>query len=198
MLPPRDESLALVQEWTTNLALVRHMLAVEAAMRAYAAKLCEDVELWGQVGLLHDFDYERWPSPPDHPTQGSKILRAKGYPEELIYAILSHADYMKEYPRVRPIEKALFACDELCGFIGACAKVQPTGLAGVTVESVRKKMKKKDFAAKVSRDDITNGAADFGVELDSHIQFLLDALKPHAAELGMAGPQPVGPESPPA
>ena len=185
MLPSRDAAFTLVQEYTTNPGLIKHMQAVEIGMRAYAAKLNEDVEKWGLIGLLHDFDYERWPNPPDHPTQGSKTLRERGYPEDVIYAILSHADYLPDYPRVRPVEKALYACDELSGFICACAKVQPAGINELTAESVRKKMKKKDFAAKVNRDDIVRGAADFGVDLDQHIQFLIEALKPYGVELGI-------------
>lgn len=186
MLPSRNEALALMEEYTTNLGLRRHMLAVEIAMRAYAQNLGEDEELWGLVGLLHDFDYERWPEPPDHPLQGSQILRSRGYPEELIYAILSHADYLPDYPRVRAVEKALYACDELCGFLSACALVRPERLQGLTAASVRKKLKKKDFAAKVGREDIDRGAADFGVDLDAHIDFLIAALTPHAEALGLA------------
>src|SRR5437773_11491688 len=121
----RDDDLALVREYTKNENLVRHMLAVEAAMRAYARKLGEDEELWGTVGLLHDFDYERWPNPPDHPLKGSEILRGQGYPQEVIYAINSHADYLPDYPRVHLIDKALYACDELCGLITAAALARP-------------------------------------------------------------------------
>jgi len=186
MLPPRKDALALMEEYTTNLGLRRHMMAVELAMRAYARKLGEDEEFWGLVGLLHDFDYERWPTPPDHPLQGARILRSKGYPEELIYAILSHADYLSDYPRIRPVEKALYACDELCGFLSACALVRPERLQGLTASSVRKKLKKKDFAAKVGREDIERGAADFSVDLDAHIDFLIAALTPHAEVLGLS------------
>lgn len=188
MLPSRAEAFALVLEHTKNVGLVRHMLAVEVAMRAYARKLGADDALWGLAGLLHDFDYEQNPDPPNHPLEGAKILRARGYDEALIYAILSHADYLTDYPRVRPIEKALYACDELCGFLGACAKVQPGGLASLSVDSVKRKLKKKDFAAKVNREDIVRGTAELGVDLDEHITFLIDALTPHAEELGMAAP----------
>ncbi|HMP03643.1 MAG TPA: HDIG domain-containing protein [Gemmatales bacterium] len=190
MLPSRADALALMEEYTANVGLRRHMLAVELAMRAYARRLGADEELWGLVGLLHDFDYERWPHPPDHPLQGAAILRARGYPEEIIYAILSHADYLPDYPRVRPVEKALFACDELCGFLSACALVRPERLEGLTAASVRKKLKKKDFAAKVNREDIERGAADFGVELDAHIEFLIATLAAEATQLGLA-PAPV-------
>lgn len=152
------------------------MLAVESAMRAYAEKLGEDVELWGAVGLLHDFDYEKWPNPPDHPLQGSQILRGLGYPEPLIYAILSHADYLRDFPRINPLDKALYACDELCGFIMACAHVRPERLNDLSAKSVRKKMKQASFAAAVNRDDIVRGAEDFGVELDGHIDFCAAAM----------------------
>jgi putative nucleotidyltransferase with HDIG domain len=188
----RDKAWALVQEFTTNPGLVRHMQAVELAMRAYAKKMGEDEEKWGIVGLLHDFDYERWPDPPDHPLQGSKILTEHGYPEDVIYAIKSHADYLQDCPRLRPMEKALFACDELCGFLSACALIRPEGLVGLTSASVKKKLKNKAFAAKVNRDDITRGAADFGVELDEHIQFLIDALTPHAEDLGLGAQKKAG------
>ncbi|MFO0812784.1 MAG: HDIG domain-containing protein [Gemmatales bacterium] len=179
----RAEAWSLVQEFTTNPGLQKHMRAVELAMRAYARQLGEDEETWGIVGLLHDFDYERWPTPPDHPLQGSRILAERGYPEEVIYAIKSHADYLPDCPRIRPIEKALYACDELCGFLVACALIRPEGFAGMSVSSVKKKLKNLAFAAKVNREDITRGAADFGVDLDQHIQFVIDALAPHAAEL---------------
>ena len=162
------------------------MLGVEAAMRAYARKLEEDEERWAIVGLLHNFDYERWPDPPNHPLQGAAILKERGYPEEIIYAIKSHADYLPDCPRTRPIEKALYACDELTGFIMACALVRPAGVSDLTASSVKKKLKNKAFAAKVNRDDIARGAQDFGVDLTDHIQFVIDALKPHAEELGIA------------
>jgi putative nucleotidyltransferase with HDIG domain len=184
-LPPRDASVTLVREYVSDESLVRHMLAVEAAMRGYARKLGQDEELWGAVGLLHDFDYERWPDPPNHPLQGSAILRQRGYPEELIYAILSHADYLTDYPRVRLVDKALYACDELAGLITATALLRPGGITDLTAASVKKKMKSKGFARNVKREDIERGAADFGVDLTEHIQFEIDAMKTIAAELGL-------------
>lgn len=173
----RDDDLALVDEFVTNPGLKRHMLAVEAAVRAYARKFGEDEELWGSVGLLHDFDYERWPDAPAHPLEGSKILRERGYPEQVIYAILSHADYLADqFPRVSLLDKTLYACDELCGFITACAVLRPTKLEGLTASSVRKRMKQASFAAAVSREDIVRGAAELGVELDEHIAFCIRAM----------------------
>jgi putative nucleotidyltransferase with HDIG domain len=182
----RQDAFALVQEFTSSLALVRHMLAVEAAMRAYARKFGEDEELWGAVGLLHDFDYERWPNAPDHPLQGAAILQERGYPEVLIYAVKSHADYLTDCPRISRLDKCLYACDELCGFITACALVRPTRLVGLEARSVRKKMKQPSFAANVNREDIMRGAADLGVELDGHIDFCIAAMQSIADELGLA------------
>ncbi len=181
----RADALALLNEYVKDQSLVRHCLSVEAAMRAYARKLGEDEEKWGIVGLLHDFDYERWPTPPDHPLKGSEILRARGYPEEVIYAIKSHADYLTDCPRVRPLEKALYACDELAGLITATARLRPGGITDLTASSVQKKMKAKGFARNVNRDDIERGAADFGVELTEHIQFEIEAMKTIAAELDL-------------
>src|SRR5262245_8299681 len=181
----RAEAFALLNEHVKDQSLVRHMLAVETAMRAYARKLGQDQETWGVVGLLHDFDYERWPDAPQHPLEGSKILRERGYPEEVIYAILSHADYLTDYPRVHLVDKALYACDELAGLITAAALVRPGGVTDLTASSVKKKMKSKGFARNVNRDDITRGAADFGVDLTEHIQFIIDAMKPLAGELGL-------------
>ena len=181
----RADAFALLEEYVKDLSLVRHMLSVEAAMRAYARKLGEDEEKWGIVGLMHDFDYERWPDPPNHPLKGSEILRERGYPEDVIYAIKSHADYLPDCPRVRPIEKALYACDELAGLITATALLRPNGITDLTASSVKKKMKAKGFARNVKREDIERGAADFGVDLTEHIQFVIDAMKPHAAELGL-------------
>jgi putative nucleotidyltransferase with HDIG domain len=182
----REDDLALVREYTKNEGLIRHMLSVETALRAYARKFGEDEEKWGRVGLLHDFDYERWPNPPDHPLQGSAILKERGYPDDLIYAIKSHADYLTDCPRVSRLDKALYACDELCGFITACALVRPTRLDGLEPKSVRKKLKQVSFAANVNRDDITRGAADLGVELDEHIAFCIAAMQGNAKELGLA------------
>jgi putative nucleotidyltransferase with HDIG domain len=178
----RSEALALVQEYTQNPSLIKHMLAVEAAMRAYARKFGEDEERWGIVGLLHDFDYERWPDPPNHPLKGSEILRERGYPEDVIYAIKSH-DYLPDCPRIHRIDKALYACDELAGLITAAALVRPNGITDLTASSVKKKMKSKGFARNVKREDIERGAADFGFELTEHIQFVIDAMKSISAEL---------------
>jgi putative nucleotidyltransferase with HDIG domain len=181
----RADAYALLTEYTQNQSLIKHMLAVEAAMRAYARKLGEDEERWGIVGLLHDFDYERWPDPPDHPLKGSEILRQRGYPEDVIYAIKSHADYLPDCPRVNRIDKALYACDELCGLITAAALVRPAGITDLTAASVKKKMKSKGFARNVKREDVDRGAADFGVDLTEHIQFVIDAMKPIAAKLDL-------------
>jgi putative nucleotidyltransferase with HDIG domain len=181
----RTDALALLNEHVKDQGLVRHMLAVEAAMRAYARKLGQDEETWGIAGLLHDFDYERWPKPPDHPLKGSEILRGLGYPEEVIYAIKSHADYLPDCPRVHLMDKALYACDELCGLITAAALVRPGGVTDLSAGSVKKKMKSKGFARNVNRDDISRGAQDFGVDLTEHIQFVIAALKPLARELGL-------------
>ena len=192
---PRADDLALVREYTTSESLVRHMLAVEAAMRAYARHYDEDEEEWGSVGLLHDFDYLRWPDPPDHPLQGAAILAERGYPEHVIYAIKSHADYLTDCPRVSRLDKALYACDELAGFITACALVRPPRLEGLKPKSVRKKMKTASFAAAVNRDDIVRGAADLGVELDPHIAFVISAMQTIATELDLrpvTGDTPAG------
>jgi len=181
----RGEAFALLSDYVKDPSLVRHMLAVEAGMRAYARKLGQDEETWGIVGLLHDFDYERWPDPPNHPLQGSKILHERGYSEEVIYAILSHADYLTNYPRVHLMDKALYACDELAGLITAAALVRPSGITDLSASSVKKKMKSKGFARNVNRDDIARGAADFSVDLTEHIQFCIDAMKPHAEVLAL-------------
>ena len=181
----RDDSFKLLCEYVQDLGLRRHMLGVEAGMRAYAAKLGQDVETWGLVGLLHDFDYERWPDPPDHPLQGSAILRQLGYSEEIIYAIKSHADYLPDCPRIHLLDKALYACDELTGLITAATLVRPGGILDLTASSVKKKMKSRGFARNVNREDISRGAADFGVDLTEHIQFIIDALRPLAVELGL-------------
>jgi len=182
----RNAAFELMCEYTQNESLRRHMLSVEFAMRAYAEQHGEDVEKWGIVGLLHDFDYERWPTPPDHPLQGSRILAEQGYPEDVIYAIKSHVDQVDDCPRISLLDKTLFACDELCGFITAVALVRPAGIEGMKSKSVRKKMKQKSFAEKVSRDDIVAGAEDLGLDLNTHIQFVIDALTPHAGELKLA------------
>ena len=186
----RSAALALMHEYTASISLRRHMLAVEAAMRAYARKFGEDEDKWGLVGLLHDFDYERWPDPPDHPLKGAAILAERGYPADVIYAIKSHADYLTDCPRVSRLDKTLYACDELCGFITACALVRPTRLEGLEAKSVRKKLKQLSFAANVNRDDITRGVTDLGLDLDEHINFCIAALKPIAGGLGL---EPVSP-----
>ncbi|HKQ60645.1 MAG TPA: HD domain-containing protein [Candidatus Polarisedimenticolaceae bacterium] len=186
-LPPRDAALALLREYTQKPGLIGHALAVEAALRAYARRRGEDEAAWGLVGLLHDFDYERWPSAEDHPFRGSEILAARGYPDWFRRAILSHADY-SGVSRESALEHALYACDELCGFLVACALVTPgRSLHELRVESVRKRMKSKGFAASVRREDIVAGAESLGVDLDEHIGFVLDALRGIAGELGLAG-----------
>lgn len=181
----REDDLALLREFTQSDSLIKHMLAVEAAVRAYARKFGEDEEKWGTAGLLHDFDYERWPNPPDHPLKGAAILKERGYPDDVIYAIKSHADYLGDCPRVSLLDKTLYACDELCGFITACALVRPERLDGLTARSVRKKMKQASFAAAVSREDIARGAADLGVDLDEHIEFCIAAMRAVADRLGL-------------
>ncbi len=184
----------LLNEYTRNPGLIKHMLAVEAAMRAYARKLAQDEDRWGIVGLLHDFDYERWPDPPHHPLKGAAILLEHGYPEDVIYAIKSHADYLSDCPRLHLIDKALYACDELAGLITSAALVRPAGITDLTAASVKKKMKSKGFARTVNRDDIVRGAADFGVDLTEHIQFVIEAMKAIAADLGLTRGTPEGEE----
>ena len=181
----RADAFALLTEYTQSQSLIKHMLAVEAAMRAYARKYGEDEEQWAVIGLLHDFDYERWPNAPDHPLKGAAILRKRGYPEEVIYAIKSHADYLPDCPRVHLVDKVLYACDELAGLITAAALVRPNGISDLTALSVKKKMKSKGFARTVNREAVERGAADLGVDLTEHIQFVIDAVKPIAAELGL-------------
>ena len=185
MTVDRSAAFELMCEYTQTEGLRRHMLCVETAMRSYAEKFGEDVERWGIVGLLHDFDYERWPDIPDHPLQGSRILTEAGYPDDVIYAIKSHVDHLPDCPRVSKLDKTLFACDELCGFISAVALVRPDGINGMKAKSVRKKMKQKSFAEKVNREDIINGADDLGVELNEHIQFVIDALENNGSALNL-------------
>ena len=187
----REQAWSLLTEFTQSESLRKHALAVEACMRACARKFgggsAEDENLWGIVGLMHDFDYERWPSLDDHPYKGNEILKQRGYPEEISRAIMSHAEYTG-VTRDTPMEKALFACDELAGFITAVALIKPgKSLAEVDTRSVRKRMKDKAFARKVNRDDIIAGAADLGVDLDEHIGFCIEAMKPIAKELGLDG-----------
>ena len=189
----RADAYALLTEYVKDQSLVRHCLSVEAAMRAYARKLGENEETWGIVGLLHDFDYERWPNAAHHPTQehpyeGSKILRERGYPEEMIHAILGHADYCG-VARVSPLDRALFACDELAGFLTACALVKPSkSIHEVEAASVKKKLKDKAFARGVNRDDVYKGAEELGVPLEEHIAFCIDSLRAIAPQLGLNGP----------
>jgi putative nucleotidyltransferase with HDIG domain len=182
----RDLAWSLLTEYTTNPALIRHALGVEAAMRWYAEHFGENEEVWGAAGLLHDFDYERWPAPPDHTREGAKILRQAGCDEEIVGAILSHVEWnLDDYPRDRPIRKALFACDELCGFIHAVALVRPGRLDGMTAGSVVKKLKQKAFAAGVSREDIPNGAVVLGLPLEQHIENCIAALRRCSPSLGL-------------
>ncbi len=183
----RAAAWCLLNEFTQSESLRKHALAVEACMRAYSRRFSEDEELWAIVGLLHDFDYERYPSLTDHPYQGYEILTQRGYPEEIRRAIMSHADYTG-VTRDSLMEKALFACDELAGFITAVALVKPgKSLAEVDAKSVRKKMKDKAFARSVKREDIVHGAEGLGVELEDHIAFCIASLAAIAKELGLQG-----------
>ncbi len=189
----RDRALALMQEYTASDALRKHMYAVEIAMRAMAEKAGEDPDAWGVVGLLHDFDYERFPNDAhsateEHPAEGVRILAREGLPEAAQEAILGHASYTG-VPRATPLARALFGVDELCGFLVACALVRPSrSLADLEVASVKKKLKDKGFARGVSREDVTRGADELAVPLDEHIAFVLAALRPHERMLGLGGP----------
>ena len=191
-MPNREDSWKLLCEYTQSESLRKHALAVEACVRAYARKLGADEELWGLAALLHDFDYERWPNAghhltQEHPYEGSKILRERGYPEEMITAILGHADY-SGVPRVSPLDHTLFACDELSGFLTACALIKPSkSIHEVEAASVKKKLKDKAFARGVSRDDVYKGADELGLPLDEHIAFCIAALRGVAAQLGLNG-----------
>jgi len=187
----REAAWQLLTEFTQSESLRKHALAVEACMRACSRKFgggsIDDENLWGIVGLIHDFDYERWPSLEDHPYKGNEILKERGYSDEIRRAIMSHAEY-SGVSRDTPMEKALFACDELAGFITACTLVKPSkSLAEVEAKSVRKKMKDKAFARSVNRNDITTGASDLGVDLEEHIAFCIEAMKGIAKELGLEG-----------
>lgn len=183
----REKAWSILNEYTSNPALIRHAQCVEAAMRHYARGQGADEDQWGLAGLLHDFDYERWPQPPEHTREGAKILREAGFDEEVVGAVLSHVPWnLDEYPRDRPIRKTLFACDELCGFIYAIALVRPEKLNGLKPKSVTKKMKQRAFAASVSRDDITEGAAVLDLPLNEHIQHCIDAIESIADEIGLA------------
>ena len=199
MLPTRDDALVLQHEYTQSDSLRKHMLAVEAAMRAYAVKFGEDPDRWGLAGLIHDFDYERYPnsehSPSDgHPAHGVRVLRERGWPEDVLDAILGHATY-SGVPRESRMAKTLFAVDELTGLITATALVRPSrSILEVDARSVRKKMKDKAFARGVSRDDVVLGAQEMGVDLEQHIQFVVDAMKGAAEDLGLVGsPVATGP-----
>ena len=184
----RASAWSLLTEYTQNESLLKHALAVEAAMRAYAAKFGGDPDIWGLVGLIHDFDYERYPSAEaGHAIKGPQILHEKGYPEHVVRAVQSHADY-SGVPRQTPMEKALFACDELCGFVTAAALIRPTkSVLDLEASSVRKRMKDKAFARQVSREDITKGAQELGVDLNEHITFVIQAMRGAADELGLRG-----------
>ena len=184
-LPTREQAIALLHEWIQNPNLRKHCYAVEAAMRAYARRLGEDEERWGLTGLIHDFDWERHPDAERHPMQGVEVLRSLGWPEDVCRAVLGHATY-SGVPRDSAMARALFACDELCGFLVACALVTPEkSLDQVEVASVKKKMKRPDFARNVNRDDIVNGTAELGVDLDEHVAFVLEAMRGIRAELGL-------------
>ena len=186
--PSRDEAWQLVCEWVQSDSLRKHMLGVEAAMRAYAREFGEDEELWGVTGLLHDLDYERYPDlDTGHPREGLKLFEEKGYPPELIDAVAGHATFLG-VPRETEMARALFAVDELSGFIAACAMVRPTGIAGMKPKSVRKKLKQPSFAAGVNRDEVHQGADELGVDFDEHLAFVIAAMSERAEELGL-GPR---------
>jgi len=183
----RRQAWEIVCEFVKSDSLRRHALAVETCVTAYARKLGEDEQKWALAALLHDFDWEIHPAAPDHPMKGEPLLAERGVDEEIRRAILSHADY-SGVPRISPLEKTLYACDELAGFLTACSYVKPgRSIQEVDVKSVRKKLKDKAFARSVNRDDIVRGAAELGVDLDEHIEFCIRAMQDHAAELGLAG-----------
>jgi putative nucleotidyltransferase with HDIG domain len=182
----RDVAWSILTEFTKGDSLRKHARAVEASMRAYAARFGEDPERWGIAGMLHDFDYEIHPRAPHHPMKGAEILTARGLPPDIVYAILAHADY-SGMPRVSLLDRALYACDELTGFVHACALVRPGKIVtGLEPASVRKKLKDKAFARTVNRDDVYRGATELGVELDAHIAFVVEALAGVAPEVGLA------------
>ncbi len=180
----RDRAWETLTRYTKSEALLRHALAVEASVRAYARKFGEDEELWGVTALLHDFDYEIHPTLDKHPQDGAPILREEGYPEVVIEGVLSHAEHLA-MPRDTPLKKTLFACDELSGFIHACGLVRPDGIETLEPKSVKKKLKQPSFAAGVHRDEVYRGAEELGVELDDHIRFVVEAMRPIAGELGL-------------
>jgi putative nucleotidyltransferase with HDIG domain len=179
----REESWELMCRWIESDSLRKHMLAVEAAMRAYARRFGEDEEKWGITGLLHDMDYEKHPTPDEHPMVGVRELESRGYPDDVTHAIKGHADYL-DVTRDTLMSRTLYAVDELSGFIVACALMRPEGLENMKAKSVRKKMKQKSFAAAVNRDDIVRGAEELGVDLNEHIEFVADALRERSGELG--------------
>jgi putative nucleotidyltransferase with HDIG domain len=182
--PTRDQAWETLTRHTQNEALLRHALAVEAAVRWYARHFGEDEERWAVVALLHDFDYEIHPTLDKHPQDGAPLLREEGYPEDVVEAVLSHAEHL-EMPRDTLLKKALFACDELSGFIVACGYVRPDGVETLESRSVRKKLKQPSFAAGVHREEVYRGAEELGIELDEHIANVIEALRPIAAELGL-------------
>src|SRR5829696_2739284 len=184
MEPTRERAWETLTRYTKSEALLRHALAVEASVRAYARRFGEDEELWGVVALLHDFDWEMHPTLDQHPQDGATILREEGYPEEVIEAILTHAEHLS-LPRDTPLKKALFACDELSGFVHACGLVRPDGIDTLTPKSVKKKLKQPSFAAGVHRDEVYAGAEALGVELDEHIRNVVASMRPIAQELGL-------------
>ena len=181
----REESWELLCAWTESDSLRKHMLAAEAAMRAYARRFGEDEEKWGITGLLHDMDYEKHPTPDEHPMVGVRELERRGYPEDVLHAIKGHADYLG-VPRDTLMSKTLYAVDELSGFIVAVALMRPDGLEGLRAKSVRKKMRQKSFAAAVNREDIVRGAEELGVDLNEHIEFVAAALRERSGALGLA------------
>jgi putative nucleotidyltransferase with HDIG domain len=190
MTPSRAEAWSLVEEWVQAESLRKHLLAVESGMRAYARKQGEDEELWGVTGLLHDLDYERYPDlETGHPRKALELFREKGYPQELIDVVAGHADFLG-VPRETPLAKTLYAVDELSGFIAACALVRPTGIAGMTPKSVKKKLKQPSFAAGVDREEVRKGAEELGVDFDEHVSFLIAAMEERAEELGLAPASP--------
>jgi putative nucleotidyltransferase with HDIG domain len=186
LVQDRDAAWALLTEWTQSESLRRHALAVEASVRAYARKLGNDEAAWGNVALLHDFDYERHPTLDKHPQDGAPVLREKGYPEWFIHAILSHGDHLG-IARETQLERTLYGCDEVSGFVHACGLVRPDGIATLEARSVRKKLKQASFAKGVNRDDVVQGAEQMGVDLDEHITFVIEALRPIAGSLGLRG-----------
>jgi predicted hydrolase (HD superfamily) len=184
--PTRDDAWALFCEWTESDSLRKHVLGVEAAMRAYARKFGEDEERWAVTGIVHDLDYERYPDlETGHPRMALAELEEKGYSQDVIDAVAGHADFL-EVPRETRMAKTLYAVDELSGFIAACALVRPTGIEGMKTKSVRKKLKQPSFAAAVDRDGIRRGIEELGVDENEHIQFVIDAMAQHAEELGIA------------